>query len=279
MESFQRLSLSNFKKCKKCDTLKSFDCFYKQKNSGDKNGLAYSCKTCIEKRRKERKISRKCTTCKEIFLNSKFYYNPETKFYGKICEDCRSKQKCFICKKVLPISEFNSDVSRSRKVSGNCKKCGSEILNKRDDRKREVRAKYEKHKRDTDPLYKLKQKCYIRIYHYVKDQVKSERTEEVLGIKKYGFNFFKKWLEFQFEDGMNFDNYGRGNDTWQQDHLIPLSYYDFTVKSNIFKAYHWSNVRPMWSNKNNEKKDSIPDTKTIITQLCKSIIFEITENL
>ena len=58
-------------------------------------------------------------------------------------------------------------------------------------------------------------------------------------------------LEAQFKSGMTWDNYGK----WHVDHIVPLSWWDFSLPENIFKASHYSNLQPLWGVENISKGD------------------------
>lgn len=66
--------------------------------------------------------------------------------------------------------------------------------------------------------------------------------------------YFKKYIENQFKDGMNFDNYGI---VWQLDHIKPLRAFDLTDVEQYLKAAHYSNVRPLLVKENQAKSDLI----------------------
>lgn len=69
---------------------------------------------------------------------------------------------------------------------------------------------------------------------------------EMLG---YSASDLVQHVERQFVKGMGWDNI----DKWQVDHIIPVSTAE-TV-GNVIALNQLSNLRPMWSNYNNAKKD------------------------
>lgn len=58
------------------------------------------------------------------------------------------------------------------------------------------------------------------------------------------FEELKIHIESQFTSEMNWDNYGMYG--WHIDHIIPLSNFDLSVESNLYAAWHHSNLRPLW---------------------------------
>ena len=65
----------------------------------------------------------------------------------------------------------------------------------------------------------------------------------------------EKHITDQFEFGMTIDNHGE----WEIDHILPVSSFDFSIKENIFKCFHYSNLQPLWFEKNRKKFDHIID--------------------
>ena len=70
---------------------------------------------------------------------------------------------------------------------------------------------------------------------------------------------FSKYIESQFEYWMTWENHGLYtgiyNDTWQYDHIIPVS--TGTSIDEITKLNHYTNFQPFCSKKNLEKSNKI----------------------
>jgi hypothetical protein len=71
-----------------------------------------------------------------------------------------------------------------------------------------------------------------------------------------------KWLEFQFDDKMSWDNYGT---YWHIDHVMPCSLFDLTIEEEILKCFNWKNLRPL-NGIDNIKKGNKIDMKAIVYQ-------------
>jgi hypothetical protein len=54
--------------------------------------------------------------------------------------------------------------------------------------------------------------------------------------------FLKHHIESQFEDWMNWGNYGPG---WQMDHKIPLKHFDLLIPEQAKSAFNFSNLKPV----------------------------------
>lgn len=104
-------------------------------------------------------------------------------------------------------------------------------------------------KRLSIPQNRIAHNLRTRLRHLVVRKDKS--TLEYLGINK---NEFKEWLEYQFDENMNWDNYGS---YWQIDHVTPCASYDLTSEDNIYKCFNWTNMRPLEKKENNIKNNKI----------------------
>lgn len=70
---------------------------------------------------------------------------------------------------------------------------------------------------------------------------------------------FVKHIESLWTEGMCWENYGRNNDNWQLDHIIPCCSFDLNFPEEIKKCYHFSNVQPLWKLENASKGSRMPD--------------------
>lgn len=121
---------------------------------------------------------------------------------------------------------------------------------------KEVYNKWERNKRKTDPIYRIKKNLRRRIQDMLKSKnsIKTSGTFNILGIDKEGF---VKHLESQFEPWMNWDNYGKyRTDTfnygWDIDHIIPSSL--AITEEDIYKLNHYTNLKPLCSKINRDIK-------------------------
>jgi len=89
-----------------------------------------------------------------------------------------------------------------------------------------------------------------RIKSFLKEIKKEESTTKYLGCTKI---FFKKWLEYQFDSKMNWENYGN---YWQIDHVIGCNNFE-TDEESLEKCFHWSNTRPLEKSRNISKSDNV----------------------
>jgi hypothetical protein len=87
---------------------------------------------------------------------------------------------------------------------------------------------------------------------------KSEKSRSKI-VKYLGCSFekFKNYIEKQFVDGMNWNNHGSKNGIWEFDHIVPLSHYDLRNENEIYKAFNYTNIRPLLIVENRMKGNKI----------------------
>lgn len=61
----------------------------------------------------------------------------------------------------------------------------------------------------------------------------------------------REHLEKQFEEGMNWNNYGIGG--WHIEHIKPCQEFDLTDPKDQKECFHYSNLQPMWAMENFKK--------------------------
>lgn len=88
-----------------------------------------------------------------------------------------------------------------------------------------------------------------RLCHGLKNNAKRGHTLELLGCTIFEL---KNYLENQFTEGMNWENYGK----WHIDHKRPLASFDLNIPENQAKACHYTNLQPLWAVDNLMKSDS-----------------------
>ena len=213
----QKVVNSNFKVCTQCNENKSF-----------KNFVALS--SNITKRRD---ICRKC----------------EADNRKKIAIESLTKH-CPKCDKTLNKTEFPSDSKRLDGLYGLCKSCKA-LQDKEYKINNPEKIKALNKKRMENPHNRIAHNLRTRLNNVVVRRDQS--TIEYVGITN---KELLKWLEFQFDDKMSWDNYGA---YWQIDHVIPCASFDLTNEGEIYKCFNWTNLRPFEKTENNSKNAKILD--------------------
>ena len=69
-------------------------------------------------------------------------------------------------------------------------------------------------------------------------------------------HFLKLWLKFQFDDKMNWNNYGS---YWHADHSKPFSLFNIEDENNRRLMNHWTNLSPLAKHENMSKNNKYND--------------------
>ena len=115
-------------------------------------------------------------------------------------------------------------------------------------KRREWIKNWTKSKRQSDPSFDISKRLRIRVANALKkkNSYKSQSTEDLLGCK---WNFFIKWIESQFKDGMSWDN----RNLWHIDHIKPCCSFDLSNKEQQKQCFHYTNLQPLWAEENLRK--------------------------
>lgn len=264
----------NDKQCKKCSATKPLVEFYKAK--GNKDGHAGMCKVCdSEQSRKwnsENKERAAANTRAWRAANPekyKGYKYPETqKIWARANQhktrvsknkwNNANKEKVKQTVKIW--QQANSE--KVKKIGKDWKVNNAEKVRQQDKAWKAANPdKVRKFKRVSQqramsrPEFKVKKNLRSRLNKIVTGERKKGSAVQDLGCD---WQQLREHLEAQFEPGMSWESYGRGNDRWNIDHIMPLSAFDLTDRQNFLLANHYLNLRPMWCLENISKKDRIP---------------------
>jgi len=100
-----------------------------------------------------------------------------------------------------------------------------------------------KQRMKTDLNFKLTYILRARMWSALKGLSKSGHTSNLLGCS---IGDFKSYLERKFQNGMNWNNYGK----WHIDHIIPCSRFDLTIPSDQKSCFNYTNLQPLWAKDN-----------------------------
>jgi hypothetical protein len=158
------------KKCSKCEEVKSYEFF--SKNKAHKDGFQYQCKICFKVQKKEH------------YKNNKERLNKLTKQYYQ-----NNKEK--IKKHAREYYKNNIEYKKEYRIKN------KEKINS-----------YTKYRRKNDYLFKLKGNILSLIYQSIKSKgySKKSKTYQILGCTSIEF---KLYIEKQFTKGMNWENQGQ----------------------------------------------------------------------
>lgn len=111
------------------------------------------------------------------------------------------------------------------------------------DKINETRRKYLK-KKMKDPLERLKRSMKTLLLAKIK---KHHSSTTYFGTN---VDFILKWLEFNFDEEMSWDNYGT---CWQIDHTIPVNSWDVSKHDEAMMCFNWKNLMPLNASMNLRK--------------------------
>lgn len=239
------------KKCSICKDIKNYDHYYIRPN-----GTPYSqCNVCkkesskkwykkdMENEEKYNKEGKICPQCKIYKLKDCFYILNKNGQMSTYCTECEA---------VNNLQNPNRKLTKKKWISNN------------KDKIRKSQLEYHHNKRKHNIQYRLSQSLRAEM-HRVLD--KKNNSNELLGCD---IDFFEKWLEFQFNSKMNWDNYGK---YWEIDHTKPCTSYVLEIHEEQLRCFNWKNLRPLEVEKNRSKKDNIIELD-IIKQTLNVILFK-----
>jgi len=240
--------------CKNCNSEKNIKEFYKRKDS--KDGYRNECKSCkniqndlykknnsdkISKYKKIYDIKNKCKL-KEYRKTYRIENIDKLKEYGKIYYGKNKNTKIFEYKKK---NKSKIKIYRNKYRINNKDKINE----------------YLKIKRHEDCLFKYKNNIRSLVYNSFKRNgfKKQSKTFDIIGCS---YEFLLEYIKNQFEAWMTWNNHGtytgNYNETWQVDHIIPIS--NGLSEEEVIKLNHYTNLRPLCSKKNLEKSNNLTES-------------------
>lgn len=190
-----------------------------------------------------RRISTKC--CSDLCSHKNYRRNNPDKYKGYSKKHYNNNREKFLKEQTEYRKRPDAKIKR-KKLREKYKQDGTA--------KKHRQKSYENLKNNPTKyaLFKIINNCRSRVRQSVKtfDVKKSnERKIELIGCTSL---FLKKHLEKQFKPEMTWENYGT---YWEVDHIIPISRFDITVRSERNKANHYTNLQPLEADINRKLGD------------------------
>lgn len=192
-------------------------------------------------------MKRTCSRCKETKETTEFC---KGRHYGT-CKACQ-REMCrnYKAKHRKEIGKYNQKYKAEHKDDIKDYNCAYNLANRKSIQKRQTKQHAER--KITDVNYKIA--CNLR--SRLNKAMRGEKHEHTMELLDCTMDFFKIWLEFNFNDKMTFANYGK---VWHIDHLIPCAHFNLENIEEQYRCCHWSNLRPMIGKENLEKGDTLTE--------------------
>ena len=146
-------------------------------------------------------------------------YNNTTSIPSKVCRKCNQ---------IKPLTEYHKNQYTSDKLHYSCKNC-----------------------RKTDPKKYFRSKFSQAISRAIYNS-----NIKYLSILSCDSHFLRKWLEFQFDEKMNWRNYGS---YFHIDHVKPISLFNIENENDRQIMNHWNNLQPLEKYENMKKSNKYND--------------------
>lgn len=215
------------KKCTKCGKELPLDQFYKRRYKNGKTGYRHCCKGCGNAAAVEWQKDNpgKVSAARARYREG----NPE-----------KARAACVKWRGVNPgyAREWRKNNSQRDKINA---------------------ARYDHDRRATDISYRLIRNIRAAMNSALRYNTKTGHTIELLGCS---MEYLRTHLENQFTEGMTWGNYGRYG--WHIDHIIPVSYFDHSDPEQQKRAWHYTNLQPLWATDNLKKHNKIEERQLVL---------------
>ena len=212
------------KVCYKCKKMQAIEQFGKLNSS--KDGRRYDCQTCRKEYREKNRDA----------INAKL-----NEYYKANKDDLLIKNKKYREENKDAINQQRQEYRNRETVKEHIKKKQMEYL--------PIRKEKIKERRKTDLNFQIQEVVKNKIHKFLKNRKTS--YAELIGCD---LDFFKKWMEYRFDDTMCWENFGK---TWQIDHILPLSLFNMQNKIDQRVCFHWTNLQPLNSIENRAKSNKL----------------------
>jgi len=117
----------------------------------------------------------------------------------------------------------------------------------------------------TEELLKFreKRKWQLALRRYVLEKKASSTYARYFGLD---IERFRQWIEIQFTTGVGWDNFATA---WQFDHIVPVNYFDYSKKEDVYLCWNFINIRveKLEHNKNLANRVDVLAVKPYFQQL------------
>ena len=107
----------------------------------------------------------------------------------------------------------------------------------------------------TEDLLKFreKRKWQLALRRYIIESKAAAAYAPYFGLDVKGF---RQWIELQFTEDLNWTNFAS---SWQFDHIVPITYFDFSSEADLYLAWNFINIRVERLEPNKSKGNGIDE--------------------
>lgn len=255
--------------CKICKIEKELSFFRRSRKTDGTYCYNHSCKEC-GKLDQQKRSKKHYENNKENFLKQSREYHKNNreqlnlghkKYYEKHKEELLEKCKQYAVDNATKISEYKKQYREENNEYLKEQKHNYYVNNKEECRARS--NKWAKNKAKNDPLFRIRRNISGYILKALKKNGSSKNGQSFIKYIDYTIEELKQYLESLFEPWMTWDNHGNYNPaawdnnnpitwTWQIDHIIPHSTFQYTsMEDQAFRdCWALSNLRPLSAKQN-----------------------------
>jgi hypothetical protein len=229
------------KKCSKCEVEKELTEFHKRTSDTFRN----DCKMCIKEKNKiyNEKYREKIILQKRKYNedNRDIINDKSRKHYENNKEEMKEKAIA----RYNNLKDDDAFMERTRTLSR------KNWIKYREDNRDRINKKIRDRKYN-DPLYKLTFSIRSSIHNSINRMgySKKDKSRDILGCS---FEYFMKYIEEQFLEGMSWENHGE----WHLDHKTPVSWAE--TEEQIYELNKYTNFQPLWAKDNLSKGNKWAD--------------------
>ena len=211
-----------------------------------------------------------CSTCGKLFHYSQFFKDRNsTGGVSPICPNCHNINKQNYRKNNKErVSEYRKQYYNKNKeyllsYSVNLRKRPDQIIKRKEWTKqyilkpevRERRRELDRYRNKYNSKHRVSKHFRQNLAHSLSESKNGRHWESLVG---YTLTELMEHLEFKFQPGMTWDNYGT---YWVIDHIVPIKAFHYTKTSDIDFINCWSleNLQPLEKTLNSQKSDIISE--------------------
>ena len=164
-------------------------------------------------------------------------------------------KKCTKCGYRKPMSQYYNHHTNKDGKDGSCMDCTRQRVKDRYHADPTHRDQHNKRctnrqriRRQTDPAFRLRRTLRARMTCALDGKLKHDTTMALIGCSR---DFLMGYLEAQFREGMQWGVRG----SFEVDHILPVSAFDLSSEFQQRKAFHYTNLQPLYQHENRQKSD------------------------